>query len=186
MISARSRFGARLPASERTMVGPFIFFDQFGPARLDAARAWTCGRIRTSTSRPSPICSTARSITATASASRPGDRARRGQSDDRGQGHRPFRALARRERAPRARASTACRPGWRCPTARRRSIPRSSMCRRRPAADRGDGVSARVLMGTLVGRDVRAPPAIRRRSTPTSCSMPGRACRSMPRPTSAR
>ena len=32
------------------------------------ARAWTCGRTRTSTSRPSPICSTARSSIATASA----------------------------------------------------------------------------------------------------------------------
>ena len=32
--SATSRSTARLPARERTMVGPFIFVDEFGPARL--------------------------------------------------------------------------------------------------------------------------------------------------------
>ena len=38
------------PASPaRRRVGPFIFFDHFGPARSSArARGWTCGRIRTS------------------------------------------------------------------------------------------------------------------------------------------
>ena len=58
-----------LPARKRTMVGPFIFVDEFGPARLPAGRAWTFARIRTSISRPSLICSTARSSIATASAS---------------------------------------------------------------------------------------------------------------------
>ena len=57
-----------LPARERTMVGPFIFVDQFGPARLAPARAWMCARTRTSTSPPSPICSKARSSIAIRSA----------------------------------------------------------------------------------------------------------------------
>ena len=57
-----------LPAKTRTMVGPFIFVDQFGPARLPPGRAWTSARTRTSTSPPSPICSKARSSIATASA----------------------------------------------------------------------------------------------------------------------
>ena len=57
-----------LPHKERTMVGPFIFFDQMGPARLAAGTGSTSARTRTSTSRPSPICSPARSTIATASA----------------------------------------------------------------------------------------------------------------------
>ena len=32
-----------LPARERTMVGPFIFVDEFGPARLPAGRGGFCG-----------------------------------------------------------------------------------------------------------------------------------------------
>jgi redox-sensitive bicupin YhaK (pirin superfamily) len=37
-----------LPSKPRTMVGPFIFFDQMGPARLSPARESTSVRIRTS------------------------------------------------------------------------------------------------------------------------------------------
>ena len=62
--------GRVLPAVQRRMVGPFVFFDHMGPVDFPpASRARsTCGRIRTSACRPSPICSTARSCTATASA----------------------------------------------------------------------------------------------------------------------
>ncbi len=89
-----------LPSAQRRMVGPFIFFDQMGPAVLRArATGSTCGRIRTSGSPPSPISSTARSSTATASA-RAADPARRGQLDDRGARHRPLRAHARPRCAP--------------------------------------------------------------------------------------
>ena len=48
------------------------------------------------------------------------------------------------------------------------------------------GASARVLMGTLVGRDGGDAAAIRRRSMPTSSSAPAARFRSRPRPTSAR
>jgi hypothetical protein len=41
-----------LPSSRRQMVGPFIFFDQMGRPSSCSARASTCGRIRTSGSRP--------------------------------------------------------------------------------------------------------------------------------------
>ena len=58
-----------LPHRERTTVGPFIFFDQMGPAHARrSAEASTSARIRTSTSRRSPICSPARSIIAIRSA----------------------------------------------------------------------------------------------------------------------
>ena len=39
-----------IPSKARTMVGPFIFVDQFGRRSSIWARAWTCDRIRTSTS----------------------------------------------------------------------------------------------------------------------------------------
>jgi hypothetical protein len=41
-------------------VGPFVFYDQMGPARSNPAKALMCARIRISAWRPSPICSTAR------------------------------------------------------------------------------------------------------------------------------
>ena len=149
------------------MVGPFIFVDQFGPARLDRARAWTSARTRTSTSPPSPICSTARSSIATASARaqviEPG--AINLMTAGRGIVH--SRALARRESAPTGRASTACRPGSRCPTARRRSTRRSSMS---PATacrwSRARASSARVLMGTLWGK-----------TAGVTCASPDHLCR---------
>jgi redox-sensitive bicupin YhaK (pirin superfamily) len=40
-----------LPARERQMVGPFIFFDQMGPGEFLIGQALTCGRTRTSASR---------------------------------------------------------------------------------------------------------------------------------------
>ena len=57
-----------LPSKARTMVGPFLFFDQMGPAHLPQAAASTSARTRTSTSPPSPICSPARSTIAIRSA----------------------------------------------------------------------------------------------------------------------
>ena len=60
-----------LPAAGKQMVGPFIFFDQMGPAEfLIGAGHRRAPASRTSGSRPSPICSTARSCIATASAPR--------------------------------------------------------------------------------------------------------------------
>ena len=40
-----------LPASRHRTVGPFVFFDHFGPTGLAPGTAWTCARTRTSTSR---------------------------------------------------------------------------------------------------------------------------------------
>ncbi len=37
-----------LPAAERQMVGPFIFFDQMGPGEFLTGGGSTCGRIRIS------------------------------------------------------------------------------------------------------------------------------------------
>ena len=105
-----------LPARERTMVGPFIFVDEFGPARLPAGpghgrppapahqprhrhlsvrrrdRASRQHRLATQVIEPGAI----NLMTA-------------------GQRHRPFGALARRRCGRTGRASTACRPGSRLP-----------------------------------------------------------------------
>ena len=85
--------------------------------------------------------------------SQPGDRAGRDQFDDRGQRASSIpSARPQAERAGRRRGCTGCRPGWRCPTARRRSPRRSIMCRRSalPLVEDG-GATARVLMGSLWG-----------------------------------
>ena len=49
-----------LPAFPRQAVGPFVFFDHFGPVSVQPPTTTTCGRIRTSASRRSRTCSTAR------------------------------------------------------------------------------------------------------------------------------
>ncbi len=73
VILGRSRdlggFAVRraLPAPGRRMVGPFIFLDQMGPADFAPGEGSTSVRIPISASPPSPICSRARSPTATAS-----------------------------------------------------------------------------------------------------------------------
>ncbi len=51
-----------LPHGKRQMVGPFIFFDHFGPVQFMS------GKVRISGLPPSPICSTAASCIATARA----------------------------------------------------------------------------------------------------------------------
>ena len=78
-----------LPARERTMVGPFIFVDQFGPARLAPGEGMDV--------RPHPHINLATVTYLFEGAiehrdsvgSAQSDRARRDQLDDRGQGHRP-------------------------------------------------------------------------------------------------
>jgi hypothetical protein len=55
-----------LPAKERQMVGPFIFFDQMGRANSSLGRGSMSAPIRISAWPPSPICSTARSCIGTA------------------------------------------------------------------------------------------------------------------------
>ena len=49
-----------LPAARQRSVGPFIFFDHFGPATEQPRPITMCGRIRTSAWRRSRICSKAR------------------------------------------------------------------------------------------------------------------------------
>ena len=175
-----------LPAKSRTMVGPFIFVDQFGPARLAARRGH--GRAPAPAHQPRHRHLSVRGRDRASRQPRhpAGDRAGRGQSDDRGQRHRPFRALAGRRARRRARRSTACRPGSRCPTARRRSTRRSSMSTARPAAGRGRRRLGAGADGHAVGQDRRRHRSTARPSMPTSSSAPARACRSTPRPTSAR
>jgi hypothetical protein len=55
-----------LPAPKRQMVGPFIFFDQAGPAELLTGQGIDCGRTRISDWAPLPTCFAETSTTATA------------------------------------------------------------------------------------------------------------------------
>jgi redox-sensitive bicupin YhaK (pirin superfamily) len=74
-----------LPSKQRTMVGPFIFVDEFGPARLPPGGM----DVRPPPHQPAgpwPILFDGASNLATDQLARR-DRARRGQSDDRGKGH---------------------------------------------------------------------------------------------------
>lgn len=57
-----------LAALERRAVGPFVFFDEFGPATLAPTSTATSAATRISGWLPSPISSTAGRCTATASA----------------------------------------------------------------------------------------------------------------------
>jgi hypothetical protein len=61
-----------LPSANRQMVGPFIFWDQMGPAEFLLGQGVDVRPHPHMGLRPSPTCSMARSCTATASArSRP-------------------------------------------------------------------------------------------------------------------
>jgi hypothetical protein len=53
-----------LPVAQRRSVGPFVFFDQMGPATIAAEHGVDVGRIRISDSPPSPISFRARSCIA--------------------------------------------------------------------------------------------------------------------------
>lgn len=52
-----------LPSAKRRMVGPFIFFDQMGPAELLVGAALTFAPIRISVWQLSLICSKVKCIT---------------------------------------------------------------------------------------------------------------------------
>ena len=82
----------------------------------------TCGRIRISGLPPSPICSTARSCTATPR-HRGGDQAGRGQLDDRRAAASCIPSAPAPSCAPPAARSTACRCGWRCRRRKRKWTP---------------------------------------------------------------
>ena len=145
-----------LPAKERTMVGPFLFFDQMGPAHLPTGEGIDV--------RPHPHINLAtvtylfdgaidhRDSLGTFA----DDRARRGQPDDRGPRHSPFRTLAGCR--TRAWPRTIGHPDLaRAPPKRTRKwTPRSNMS----AADdlpviEAHGAKARIIMGDLWGH--RAP-----------------------------
>ena len=126
-----------LPARERTMVGPFIFVDEFGPARLPAGQGMDV--------RPHPHINLATVTYLFDGAIEHRDSIGSHQVIEPGAINlmTAGSGIVHSERSPagaaarRARASTACRPGSRFPTAAKRSSRRSTMCRRRPAAGRG-------------------------------------------------
>ena len=117
-----------LPAKQRTMVGPFIFVDEFGPARLPEGRGMDV--------RPHPHINLATVTYLFDGAIEHRDSIGSQQVIEPGAINlmTAGRGIVHSERSPRrsgraARASTACRPGLRCPTGARRSIRRSIMFR---------------------------------------------------------
>ena len=80
-----------LPHGKRQMVGPFIFFDHFGPVQFVSGKGMDVRPHPHIGLATVPICSTAASCTATARATS-GNPARCDEPDDGGPRHRPFRA----------------------------------------------------------------------------------------------
>ena len=166
------------------MVGPFIFVDQFGPARLPAGQGMDV--------RPHPHINLA-TVTYLFDGAiehrdsigiARGDRARRDQPDDRGQRHRPFRALARRALRPDGPSLYGMQTWLALPDGQEEIDPAFEHV----AADglpliEDGGARARVLMGDLWGAtaatrchsptiyaDIELAPAARSRSTPRPTS----------------
>ncbi len=112
-----------LPSARTRMVGPFIFFDHFGPAEFRAGNGLDV--------RPHPHIGLA-TVTylfdgeimhRDSPRHRGGDQARRGELDDGRARHRAFRAHRRgKARRPAARF-TGCRCGWRCRRRRKKWTP---------------------------------------------------------------
>jgi hypothetical protein len=143
-----------LPAPKRQMVGPFIFFDQMGPAEFLPGQGMDV--------RPHPHIGLATisylfaagCTTATASAPMPVDRARRGELDGGRPWHHPFRTHRRRD-AGDPMPLSASRHGSPC----RRTTRTARRCC--PCAERtlpvleGEGKAVRLILGTAYGE--RAP-----------------------------
>ena len=137
------------------MVGPFIFVDQFGPAQLAPGEGMDV--------RPHPHINLA-TVTYlfdgaiehrdSASAARQVIEPGAINLMTAGKRHRPFASARRPMRAPRGRASTACRPGSRCPTAGGdRPGVRACAGQRACRWSRATGVSGAGADGHPVGRD---------------------------------
>ena len=165
-----------LPSPQRRMVGPFIFFDQMGPAEFLLGQGIDV--------RPHPHIGLAtvtylfdgeimhRDTLGTVQPIRPGER----QLDDRRPRHRPFRAHRAGAAPQRLASSSASRAGSRCRprTRRRRRLSRTTppaRCRSSTARARRCGSSPATLFGAaLAGAGPRA-----RCSMPMWRSRPGAA-----------
>lgn len=109
-----------LPSVKRQMVGPFIFFDQMGPAEFLTDQGINVRPIRTSILQLSPTCSTARSFTGTVWA--PRRRLSRVPSTGCGLGEESSIPNARaRSAGVRDSDCSASRPGWRCRMTKKRA-----------------------------------------------------------------
>ncbi len=169
-----------LPSGQSRMVGPFIFFDHFGPAVFKAGRRRR--RAAASAYRPRhrhlPV---RRRDRASRQPRHPhADPARRGQLDDRGPRYRAFRAHRRRTIAPAASRCMACSYGSRCRMRTRKRRRPSPIPRQRPFPQiRDAGMTLRVVAGTMQACARRS----RRLGTPysrMSASRPAPRCRSTP------
>ena len=169
-----------LPAQERMLVGPFIFFDQMGPGEFLAGRGLDV--------RPHPHIglSTVTYLFEGAIQHRdslgsdqpilPGDV----NWMTAGRGITHSERTSAEDRAPRATTCPASSPGWRCPNPPRRPRRPSPTTRRAtlPVVEEG-GVQLRLIAGRGLGAAGRRSRPPRRCSTPTRCwpRAPGCRCR---------
>ena len=162
-----------LPSAQSRMVGPFVFFDHFGPTVFRVRQRPRRAAASAYRARHRDLSVRRRDHAPRQPRHRRADPARRGQLDDRRARHRAFRTHRHRNAAPRATACTACRCGWRCPPAQEEMAPAFA----HHAVDefpmvRDNGKTVRVVVGSLYG--ARSPvattsrDAVRRRA----CSRP--------------
>ena len=149
-----------LPSADRRAVGPFVFFDHFGP--IDVAAGRQPRRPAASAHRPgdADLPVRRRDHASRLDRRRPADRARRGQLDVGRARHRPLRAHAQGAASAALTAATACSSGSRCPR-RDEDVGAVVPARRRPSASRASGSTARRRTSSSARRS--APP---RRSRP--------------------
>ena len=159
-----------LPAPKRQMVGPFIFFDQAGPAEFLTGQGVDV--------RPHPHIGLAtvtylfqgefqhRDSLGTDQIIHPG----RGELDDRRPRRHPFRADQRRDAAGIRIRCSASRPGWRCPR-RPRTATAGFEHQAKEALPflEAEGAKARLILGDRLGRagagqDVQRDVLCRRRA----------------------
>ncbi len=145
--------GRILPAVQRRMVGPFVFFDHMGPVDFPRWHPAHGRRAPASAHRPGhrhlPLRRRDHAPRQPRLAA--GDPPRRGQLDDRRARHHPLGAL---RACPPARAAscTASRHGWRCLLNRKKTAPAFY---HHDAADlptyETDGLWARLIAGEAFG-----------------------------------
>ena len=142
-----------LPSARRQMVGPFIFFDQMGPAEFLLGAGHRRAPAPAHRARDRDLPARRRDHPPRQPRHAAADPPGRGQLDDRGPRHRPFRAHGAEARAAGAPSCSASRPGSPCPSRTRRPQPAFAHhgTADLPLIEDG-GTTVRLILGRLYGR----------------------------------
>ncbi len=167
-----------LPSAARQMVGPFIFFDQMGPAEFLTGQGIDVrphphiglATVTYLMKRPHPSPRQPRH--------RPVDRTRRGQLDGGGAGHHPFRTHRRRRARPSPHSLFGLQT-WVALPKDREDDPAAFVHAPREALPEleGEGKQVRLILGTAWGETRPGAGAVARPSMPTRRWRPVRPCR---------